>query len=386
MKKTFIALAALAFGTLALGIAEFVMMAILQFVASDFGITEAQAGYLISAYALGVCAGAPVLLFFRRFPLKNLLIALACIMLIGNTGAMLSPNFSTMLLFRFISGFPHGAYFGVASIVADKLAPPGKGTLAVAIMISGMTIANLIGVPLGTVLCSFWSWRIAFMLVAGVSALLILFIKFLVPPVENLTDTGFWGQFHFLKHSRPWLLIGATMFGNGGIFCMYSYISLILTETAHFPKSSLTLLMAVAGSGMVIGNLSAGKLSERFKPGYIAAAFQLLAACMLFLLSIAAQQPIIAVLGMTLCTMCLFGVSSPQQFLLLKNAPGGELLGAISAQIAFNLGNAFGAYLGGIPLKHGFPPTACAAVGIPLTLTGFTLLMLFNRVTKKTQP
>ena len=116
------------------------------------------------------------------------------------------------------------------------------------------------------------------------------------------------------------------------------------------------------------------------------AAFQLLAACMLFLLFIAAQQPIIAVLGMTLCTMCLFGVSSPQQFLLLKNAPGGELLGAISAQIAFNLGNAFGAYLGGIPLKHGFPPTACAAVGIPLTLTGFTLLMLFNRVTKKTQP
>ena len=383
MKKGLIALA---FGTLALGMTEFVMMGILPDVARGLDITIIQAGHLISAYAIGVCCGAPLLTVAHRYSPKRILLVLAAMMLLGAVLCAVSPTYGVMLAARFIAGLPHGAYFGVASIAAVRLADEGHKTGAVSIMIAGMTIANLFGVPLSTALSGNISWRVPFVLVALLSVLVIYYIWKWVPHIDPLPDNGYKGQFRFLKGGAPWLILAATMLGNGGIFCMYSYISLILTETAHFPKSSLTLLMAVAGSGMVIGNLSAGKLSERFKPGYIAAAFQLLAACMLFLLFIAAQQPIIAVLGMTLCTMCLFGVSSPQQFLLLKNAPGGELLGAISAQIAFNLGNAFGAYLGGIPLKHGFPPTACAAVGIPLTLTGFTLLMLFNRVTKKTQP
>ena len=147
MKKSLIALA---FGTLGLGIAEFVMMGILPDVAKDLGISIPVAGHFISAYALGVCVGAPVLILARKHPLKHILLVLVTLMMVGNTCAALAPNYWVLLLARFISGLPHGAYFGVASIVAEKLADKGKGSEAVSIMIAGMTIANLFGVPLGT--------------------------------------------------------------------------------------------------------------------------------------------------------------------------------------------------------------------------------------------
>ena len=163
MKKSLIALA---FGTLALGIAEFTMMGILPYVASDFGISIAKAGHFISAYALGVCCGAPVLILARERPLKQILMALVSLIIVGNLCASLAPNYWILMLGRFVSGLPHGAYFGVASIVASKLADKGKSSEAVSIMIAGMTVANLFGVPLGTSLSHLFSWRVTFLLVA----------------------------------------------------------------------------------------------------------------------------------------------------------------------------------------------------------------------------
>ena len=156
MKKS---LVALAFGTLALGIAEFVMMAILPYVAGDLHVSIATAGHLISAYALGVCVGAPALIFARRLPLKRILLILVCLMIAGNLCAAVAPGYGVLMLARFVSGLPHGAYFGVGSIVAEKLADKGKGAEAVSIMIAGMTVANLFGVPLGTTLSEALSWR-----------------------------------------------------------------------------------------------------------------------------------------------------------------------------------------------------------------------------------
>ena len=171
MKKSLIALA---FGTLGLGIAEFVMMGILPDVARDLGISIATAGHLISAYALGVCVGAPMLILARRYHLKYILMFLVGVMMLGNVCAALSPNYWVMLVARFISGLPHGAYFGVASIVAEKLADKGRGSEAVSIMIAGMTIANLFGVPLGTALSASISWRLTFLLV-GCWGVIILY-------------------------------------------------------------------------------------------------------------------------------------------------------------------------------------------------------------------
>ena len=162
MKKSLIALA---FGTLGLGIAEFVMMGILPDVAKDLGVSIPVAGHFISAYALGVCVGAPTLILARKHPLKHILLALVTLIMVGNICAAMAPNYWVLLLARFISGLPHGAYFGVASIVAEKLADKGKGSEAVSIMIAGMTIANLFGVPLGTSLSNAISWRVTFLLV-----------------------------------------------------------------------------------------------------------------------------------------------------------------------------------------------------------------------------
>ena len=244
MKKSLIALA---FGTLGLGIAEFVMMGILPDVAKDLGISIPVAGHFISAYALGVCVGAPVLILARKHPLKHILLALVTLMMVGNTCAALAPNYWVLLLARFISGLPHGAYFGVASIVAEKLADKGKGSEAVSIMIAGMTIANLFGVPLGTSLSNSISWRVTFLLVGCWGVIILYYIWRWVPHVEGLKDTGFKGQFRFLKTPAPWLILGATALGNGGVFCWYSYINPLLTEVSGFTAESITALMVLAG-------------------------------------------------------------------------------------------------------------------------------------------
>lgn len=376
MKKSLIALA---FGTLGLGIAEFVMMGILPDVAAEMHVSIPKAGHLISAYAIGVCVGAPTLILARKFPLKHILLALVALIMAGNIFAALSPNFWTLMAARFISGLPHGAYFGVASIVASKLADPGKGSAAVSIMIAGMTIANLFGVPLGTSLSNAVSWRIPFLLVGAWGIVTLYYIWRWVPHVEGLPDTGLRGQFRFLKHLAPWLIIGATMFGNGSVFCWYSYINPLLTHVSGFNAESVSLLMILAGAGMVVGNLVGGRLSDIYMPGRVAMVTQGCIFAILLLIFFFAGIGWLSAPLMCCCTACLFAVSSPQQILLIRYSPGGEMLGAASVQVAFNLGNALGAYVGGLPLRAGLGYQYPALIAAPLALVGFSLLLVFYR-------
>lgn len=374
MKKSLIALA---FGTLGLGIAEFVMMAILPYVAKDLHISIPTAGHLISAYALGVCAGAPMLTLARKLPLKKILLGLVAIMMIGNICAAFSPNYEFMLIARFISGLPHGAYFGVASIVAEKLADKGKGSEAVSIMIAGMTIANLFGVPLGTSLSTLLSWRLTFLLVGIWGVIILYYIWKWVPQVEGLPDTGFKRQFRFLKTTAPWLILGATMFGNGGVFCWYSYINPLLTNVSGFSAESITFLMVLAGFGMVIGNLTGGRLADKFTPGRTAAAMQFIICITLLSIFFAASVNWLMPLLMCICTLGLFAVSSPLQVSIIHFFKGGELLGAACIQVAFNLGNALGATIGALPLQAEFSYRYPALLGAPFALLGFILLIVF---------
>ena len=376
MKKS---LVALAFGTLGLGIAEFVMMGILPDIAADMHISIATAGHLISAYALGVCVGAPVLILARKYPLKHILLGLVVMIMLGNTCAALAPNYWVMLFARFLSGLPHGAYFGVASIVAEKLADKGRGSEAVSIMIAGMTIANLFGVPLGTALSASISWRLTFGLVGFWGILILYFIWRWVPQVEGVPDTGLRGQFRFLKTTAPWLLLGATLLGNGGTFAWYSYVTPLLTHEAGFPAHTITFLMILAGFGMVIGNLTGGRLADRYTPGKVAAVAQGMIGLSLLLIFFFAGISWVTVILMCVCTACLFAVSSPQQVLLIRYSKGGEMLGAASAQVAFNLGNAIGAYAGGLPLQAGLDYRYPALVGVPFAVVGCLLLVIFSR-------
>lgn len=378
MKKSLIALA---FGTLALGIAEFAMMGILPSVVSDLGISISTAGHFISAYALGVCGGAPILLWARKYSLKHILIGLVVLMAAGNLCAAFSSGYWMLLLSRFVSGLPHGAYFGVASIVAGKLADEGRGSEAVSIMIAGMTVANLFGVPLGTSFSHLISWRVTFLLVGCWGIIVLYYIWRWIPHVEALQDTGFKGQFRFLKKPAPWLILGATALGNGGVFCWYSYITPLLTQVSGFSAESVTPLMVLAGFGMVVGNLVSGRLSDRYTPGRVGTVVLGILSISLVLVFFLSSNPWCSALLMALCTAGLFAVSGPEQVLIIRVAPGGEMLGGAAVQIAFNLGNAVGAYVGGLAVTGGYRYPALA--GVPFVCVGFLLFLVFYKKYQK---
>lgn len=367
---------ALALGTFALGIAEFLMMGILGDIAATMDISIARAGYFISAYALGVCVGAPALLFARRIPLKKIMLLLAAIIAIGNLCAAISPGYYTFFISRFISGLPHGAYFGVGAIVARRLAQKGHEVSAVSYMIAGMTVATLIGVPLGTLITNTMTWRVAFLIVGATGIATIIAIRAWVPDVEGIVDNGFKSQFRFLRTLPPWLIFGGVIFGQIGIYCWYSYIDPQLTLVAGFPQADLSWLMVLAGFGMFAGNLIAGKLSDRYKPSWIAAWVQASAIPVLLLFFFLASFKAAAVILMILGTAALFGSGSPLQSSIVVYSRGGELLGGACIQIAYNAGNAIAAWIGSAVIASGYGYTAPAIVGIPIVVTGCVLLFI----------
>ena len=375
MKRSLIAMA---FGTFGLGIAEFAMMGILGSIAQDLQISITQAGHLISAYALGVCVGSPALLLVRKFPLKRILLLLSVIILTGNLCAVAAPNFTMLLIARFLSGFPHGAYFGVASIIAQRLAPEGKATQAVSIMMAGMTVATVFGVPLGTALSNSISWRLTFVLVSCWSIISLYGIWRWVPRMDALPDTGFKGQFRFMKSLAPWLIVFGTLIGGGGVYCWYSYINPLLTNVSGFSVSSLSWLMVLAGLGMVAGNLIGGRLADNYPAGLVAAVVQSFMVVTLLSIFFFASIPWLSVILMMIGTAGLFGVGSPLQYLIIRFSKGGEMLGAASIQIAFNVGNALAAWCGGLALQTGLDDRYPALVGVPLALIGCTLLFTLH--------
>ncbi len=380
------ALAALSLGTFALGIAEFVIMGILVNIAGSLGISIDAAGHLISAYASGVCAGAIGLLFVRRMPLHRIMILLAAVIGFGNLLATLAPGYHTLLAARFISGLPHGAYFGVGAIVARRLARPGRETQAVALMIAGMTVANLVGVPLGTMLANLLSWRLAFLAAALSGIATFVLLRLWLPRMEPLPDTGLRGQFRFLRTLPPWLIFGAIFIGQTGIYCWYSYIDPLLTSVTGFRASDLSWLMLVSGLGMFAGNLWAGRLSLRYKPSLIASLMLAAAAALLLAIYFCAASPLLMVPLMFACTVAMFGSGGPLQSSIVIYARGGEMLGAALIQIAYNAGNAIAAWIGGLVIRAGYGYEAPCLAGIPLAATGAVLVFILYLKRERNAP
>lgn len=348
------------------------MMGILPDIARSLGVSVPQAGHLISAYALGVCAGAPLMvLVARRRPLKWILSALAALIVIGNVCAAAAPGYWVLLAMRFVSGLPHGAFFGAGSIVAERVADQGHRTGAVSIMIVGMTVANLFGVPLGTYISGIITWRATFAIVAVWGVVAFVLIRRWIPALPPLPDSGLKGQFRFLRRGAPWLILASVMLGNGGIFCWYSYVGPLMIRTSGFAADRLTLIMMLAGFGMFVGNLAGGHLSDRFTPERVVRATLLVASVALTGIFFGARVGWFSVAAMTLATACLFCVSSPQQLLILENSRGGEMLGAALVQVAFNLGNALGAYCGGLPIDRGLSCEWAALPGVAFAFSGF---------------
>ncbi len=380
MRKGF-CLLPLALGTFGLGMAEFVMMGVLPDVANTMNISIPKAGNFISYYALGVVFGSILLVLIGRTkPLKTILLWLMSIFTLANLIISFVDNYYLFCVMRFISGLPHGAFFGVGAIAAGRLCEQSKQNQAVAVMVAGMTVANLLGIPSGTFISHHFSWRITFLLIGLFGFLIVYSIVKLIPYLKPLPDFGFRGQFNFLKSLGPWLLIFAVIMGNGGIFCWYSYINPLLVNVSGIMPKYVSAIMVLAGAGMCIGNLLGGKLSDKFSPSIVASLTQLTACIALIIIFFTASNAYLSIFFMCVCTACLFAISAPQQVLLIKNAKGGEMLGASFSQISFNLGNALGAFIGGIPIEQGLGYQYTALPGALFALIGFMMLFCFYKI------
>lgn len=266
---------ALALGTLALGVAGILHDVDSSAVADDLGVTVPEAGHFISAYAAGVCAGVLIMAAAaRKMPLKTLLLIIVGIITLGNTLTVFVGSYHLMLFSRFIAGLPHGAYFGAAGVLCTQLADPGKASRDMCLMVAGMTIANLAGVPLASFLAWAVSWRAAFAIAAAAALITFAAIRITVPKVPALPDSGFAAQFRFLRSLEPWLVLGAIGLGNGGFFAYYSYVNPVMEHVAAVPASMMSVVITLAGAGMVLGNLFCAKISSSFSDESLAAAGQ----------------------------------------------------------------------------------------------------------------
>lgn len=381
MKKTIFSLA---LGTFGLGMAEFGVMGVLTELAKDTGISIPSAGNMISFYAFGVVIGAPIVaLFSSRFSLKSTLLFLVAMCVIGNTIFSLSHSYVGLATGRLISGFPHGAIFGVGAIILSKIAPPGKVTVAVAGMIAGMTVANLVGVPLGTWLGHEYSWRYTFFLIAAFDVPVILSVLLWVPTLHDKSEITLTAQFHFLKKPEPWLIFAATMFGNAGVFAWFSFVKPFMVNVSGFSEGMMTVIMMLMGLGMVLGNLLSGKLSGRFSPLRIAATTDMVIVASLLLLFAFGELKTASLLMGFVCCAGLFALSAPLQILLLRNAKGGEMLGAAGGQMAFNLGSAVGAYFGGMMITLGFSWSYVTLPAALLSFAAMTSLLMYGHLCAK---
>ncbi|TVT39486.1 MFS transporter [Hymenobacter setariae] len=376
----------LALGGLAIGTTEFVMMGLLPSIAHDFRVSIPAAGYAISAYALGVVIGAPLLTTLgRQLPPKRILVLLMVLFTVFNAFSAFAPNNAVLFVARLLAGLPHGAFFGVGSVVASRLAAPGKQAQAISNMFAGLTVANLLTVPLGTYLGQHYSWRLALGGTAGAGLLTLLAIHYFLPalPAQNTGSAA--SELLLFRRRATWLIMLITAIGTGGLFCWVSYIAPLMTEVSRFPATYVPYIMMLVGLGMVVGNVVGGKLADRMKP---------VTACLLLLLAMAATLLVIffssgnqiASLVLTfLASSWSLALAAPIQILMIQSSKGAEMLGASVTQAAFNMGNALGAFWGGLPIAMGYGYTSPSLVGVGMALAGSGFAYVLAR-TMRQQP
>lgn len=368
MKKSLISLA---FGSFAIGMTEFTMMGILPDIAKDLAIDIPTAGHLIAIYALGVVVGAPVLvLFTSKYPPKKVLLFLMFLFLIFNGIFAIAPDYYTLMLSRFMSGLPHGAFFGVGSVVATQLADKGREAQSIAIMFTGMTIANLLGVPLGTYVGHHYSWRTTYLFISLCGAATMTAIYFWLPVIKPSFTGNVFKQLDYFKSSLSWVLVAMVSIGTGGLFAWMSYIAPLMTEVAHLPADTVPFIMVLVGLGMVVGNLLGGKLADSISPiKAVIVCFSSMAICLVlvyFTIDISGMAYVWAFIT----GMISFTIGSPIQMVLIGSAKGYETIAAAGGQASFNLGNTFGAYFGGLPIVYGFAYNSPLLVGVAMALSG----------------
>ncbi len=370
----------LALGGLGIGTTEFAVMGLLPDIARTLAITIPQAGHLISAYALGVVIGAPLIIGYAvKFPPKKVLIALMVIFTLFNGLSALAPDYSTMLIIRFLSGLPHGAFFGVGTVVAARMAKKGKEAFNISLMFTGLTVANLAMVPFVTYIGHTFSWRWYFVSVGLIGIVTLVSLKFWLPDIERKGETHFLEELKFLKHRQSWLVLFITAIGFGGLFTWFSYITPLMTEVSKIDSAYMAYVMVLAGAGMVVGNLAGGFLSDRLGPEKTCSLLLFLMMISLVGVFFLSENQTVSLILTFICGGLSMAVAAPINIMMMKAAPNSEMMAAAFMQAGFNGANALGAFLGGIPLEKGYAFNYPALVGVGMTFIGllFSLRYLY---------
>jgi DHA1 family inner membrane transport protein len=373
---------ALACGGFGIGTGEFAIMGLLPNVAETFSVTTPQAGYVISAYALGVVVGAPVIaVLAAKMARRSLLLLLMGIFSVGNILSAMAPTFNSFTVLRFVTGLPHGAYFGVAAIVAASMVPVHKRARAVGRVMLGLTIATLLGTPLATFFGQSLDWRVAFTSVGVIGLVTVALIWYHVPRGEVAEGASFMRELGAFKRPQVLLTLGIAAVGYGGMFAMFSYIADATMKVAMLPASMVAVMMVLFGVGMNVGNLIGSWLADKSIMGTIGGSL-LFNVVVLTLFSLTAASPFMLALCVFLIG-CGFAAGPALQTRLMDVAADAQTLAAASNHSAFNIANALGAWLGGLVIAWGYGFAATGYVGAILSFLGMFVFAASLRLDRR---
>jgi DHA1 family inner membrane transport protein len=365
-----IAIAALAVSAFAIGTTEFVIMGLLPQLAADFAVSVPSAGLLVTGYALGVAVGAPLLAALTgRIPRKTLLLALMALFTLGNILCAIAPSYMLMMAARVVTSFAHGSFFGVGSVVAAGLVAQDRRAGAVALMFTGLTIANILGVPFGKLLGDVYGWRSTFGAISGLGVIAMAAVALLVPRIAKVEDSNFLRELRVAMKPAVLLALATTVFGFAGVFAAFTYVAPLLLDVTGTTQTMVTVALVLFGIGVTIGNMLGGKVADRtLMPG-------LMGILALLIVTLVAQYMFATQLWPTLVLVTLVGVFGfatvpGLQTRVLDKASDAAALAATLNIGAFNLGNAIGAWVGALVIEQGFGIAATALGGAALAMIG----------------
>jgi DHA1 family inner membrane transport protein len=380
------ALLALAIGAFGIGTTEFVVMGMLPEIADGLGVSVSAVGLLIAAYAIGVVIGAPTLTAFGlRFTPRQTLVALMVVFVVGNTLAAFAPTYGTLAAARVLTALAHGSFFGVGAVAARRLVPPGQATRAISLMITGLTLANVIGVPLGTFVAQHTSWRLVLGAIAVIGLVTIAGLLAWMPDDAG-EPTDLRAELRAFRHGQVWLVLGLTMVGFAATFAVYSYVSPILTDLGGIPTAWVTPVLALFGVGTTVGTLAGGRLGDRYGFSFVAVGLIAMTA-VLVAFAFLARTTVAAVVLLVLFGTLSFALGPVVQSKVIDAAhvSGGSLVSAAN-QGAFNVANAVGAALGALVISQGFGYTAPIWVGAALALVGTGIALVARAADRRAVP
>ncbi|TQL69874.1 DHA1 family inner membrane transport protein [Nocardioides albertanoniae] len=377
-----VALLALAIGGFGIGLTEFVIMGLLPEVSADFAVSETTAGYLISGYALSVAVGAIGLtLLLTRVPRKLALLGLMVLFILGNLISAISPDYATMMTGRIVAALCHGAFFGIGSVVAAQLVAPDRKASAIAFMFGGLTLANVLGVPLGTLLGQAAGWRSTFWAITAIGIIAFIGIALLVPEHTGRSEEAAPSvRIEVAAFASPqvWLSIAMTVLGYGGMFGGFTYIAFTLTEVSGFSAGAVPLLLVLFGVGLFFGNIFGGRAADRDLVKTLTVLLVALTAVLAAFALVATSQ-VLTVVALVLMGAVGFGTVPALQMRVMGYADRAPTLASGANIAAFNLGNALGAWIGGVTLAAGLGYTSPLWAGAAVTAVGLVVLLVAVR-------